>query len=146
MPGAFPDVMESENLVVDEAFNEVEETPSNEDPSDKRAAADCPAPPRRSSPEDPYSHGHCDPGTCMEEAVREGIVLETAHRGRRVVIFAAQEVVPLEDLMEDNPVHEPTQTNADQDSWCARTRRLLATGIAPPARCLGRHHGSRLSP
>src|SRR5215211_1267031 len=145
MPGAFPDVMEAEDLVVEEAFDEVEETPSDEDPSDKRAAADCPAPLRRSSPEDPYSQGHCDPGSSVEEAVREGVVLETGDRGRRVVIFAAQEVVPLEDLMEDDPVDEPTQTNADQDSWRAGTRRLLAVDSAP-ARCLGRRHGSRLSP
>jgi hypothetical protein len=40
-------------------------------------------------------------------------------------------VMPLEDLMEDNAVHEPAETDPDQDSWRSRTARGLFLRKAP---------------
>jgi hypothetical protein len=118
-------VVQPENLMVDETLNEVEDAPADEHPSEKRLTADCPPPPRRPLPEKQDAHRDRDPGGGMEESIGERVVFQPSDGGLRVIRFAAQQVVPLEDLMEDNAVHEPPETDPDQNSWRSRTARRL---------------------
>jgi hypothetical protein len=121
MTCALPHMVQAENLMVNETLNEVEEAPADEHPSEKRLTADCPPPLRRPSPEKQDADGDRHPGGGMEESIGERVVLQPSDGGLRVIPFAAQQVVPLEDLMEDNAVHEPAETDPDQDSWRSRT-------------------------
>jgi hypothetical protein len=125
------DVVQAEDLMVNEALDEVEEAPADEHPSEKRPTADCPPPVRRSSPEKPDADGDRYPRGGMEESIGERVVLQAPNRGLRVIPFAAQQVVPLEDLVEDDAVHEPPKTDPDQDSWRSRTACCLFLRKAP---------------
>src|SRR5829696_4439265 len=131
MTYTFADVMQAENLMVNETLDEVERAPADEHPSEKRLAADRPPPVRRPSPEKQDAGGDRHPRDGMEEPIGERVVLQAPDGGRRVFPFAAQQVVPLEDLMEDNAVHEPPETDPDQDCWRSRTACGLFLRKAP---------------
>ena len=49
-----------------------------------------------------------------KKAVGQGVHLETGLGGHGVVVHAADHVVPLEDLVQDDAVHEASQTQAVQ--------------------------------
>lgn len=61
----------------------------------------------------------------MEEAVGEGVVLEAADGGRRAAALGGEDVVPLEDLVEDDPVDEAAEPDPQQEG--RQERRLVAT-------------------
>jgi hypothetical protein len=140
MTCALAHMVQAENLMVDETLDEVEEAPADEHPSEKRLTADCPPPVRRSSPEEADADGDRYPRGGMEESIGERVVLQAPDRRLRVSSFAAQQVVPLEDLVEDDAVHEPPETDPDQDSWRSRTTSGLFLHKAP--RYLPFGHGS----
>src|SRR5829696_1814190 len=76
--------------------------------------------PSRAPPEGGDPDGDGDPGERMEEAVRKRVRLEARHRRGRVAALAAQHVVPLEDLVEDDAVDEPAEPDAEEDAGRAR--------------------------
>ena len=63
----------------------------------------------------------------MEEAVPEGVELEAGHAGQRLDV--RQHVVPLQDLVEHDPVEEAAYAQAEYDG---------APNDAPPATVLPR--------
>lgn len=131
MTGTLADVVQAKNLMVNETLDEVEEAPADEHPSEKRLTADCPPPFRRPSPKKQDANGDRDPGGGMEEAIGERVDLQASDSGLWVLPFAAQQVVPLEDLVEDNAVHKPPETDPDQDSWRSRTACWLSFRKGP---------------
>ena len=67
----------------------------------------------------------------MKQAVGQRVVLQTPDGGIGVIALAAQQVVPLEDLVEDDAVHEPAEADPNQDSWRSRTAYCLLLRKAP---------------
>jgi hypothetical protein len=57
----------------------------------------------------------------MEEPVGQGVGLEPGHRVRRVVDGGREHVVPLQDLVEDDAVHEPAEAHSQQHARDERT-------------------------
>jgi hypothetical protein len=73
---------------------------------------------------------HEDPGGDVEQPVRERVVLEGADRCRRAATLAGQHVVPLEDLVEEDAVHETTETDAHEEG--GEQGRIDPIGHAQP--------------
>ena len=116
-------VVDAEDLVVDNPFHEVEDTPANE----QQAKV---APPRRREAATlPSVHG-CQradqqkyPGRGVEEPVGECVVLESLHGvHREIAALIRKQVVPLKNLMEHDAVDEPSKTDSHQE---CRYRRGL---------------------
>ena len=63
----------------------------------------------------------------MEEAVGESVVLQATDRGRRAAALVGEDVVPLEDLVEDDPVDEATEADPQQEG--RQERRAVATAV-----------------
>jgi hypothetical protein len=87
-------MVESEDVVIYEAFDEIEEAPPEECPTKEGSSAARPSPLSRPSPKQPNPDDYTNPGTGVEEAIGKGVVLE--------------------DLVEEDPVHEPSEADADQ--------------------------------
>jgi hypothetical protein len=103
--------MNAENVVVNNAFNDVERAEP-----DKHRANEKPASPEkmaavRGAPEDKQSGDDEEIRGAMEDAVPPRIqfeILNCVHR-----IPAAQHVVPLKQLVENNPVEKPAEAEAE---------------------------------
>jgi hypothetical protein len=108
-------VMDAEKVVIDQSLNNVEEAPADEHPAEELASVSRPAPVAGPAPEKPDPCRHRHPGRCVEETVPERVRFEPSNRGDRVAICAAQHVMPLQDLMKDDPVDEATQPDAEQN-------------------------------
>src|SRR4051812_17285925 len=111
--GTRSNVMQVQELMVDQAFDGVEEAPADEHAADERgrAAFLVPRPVRRHQNE--HADDRDDPGGRMEDAVTERVqlqVLDGIGRHR-----SADHVVPLEDLMQDDAVEESTEPDAQED-------------------------------
>src|SRR5512132_1115129 len=74
---AFADVVDREDLVIHDPFNEVEQAPADQQPPATGPAADSPSPVRGAPPENPDAAGDCDPSGRMEKAVPERIRLQS---------------------------------------------------------------------
>jgi hypothetical protein len=55
----------------------------------------------------------------VEQPIRERVVLQPSNRGFRVIAHATEHVMPLEDLVENDAVHEAPEADPDKDSWCS---------------------------
>jgi hypothetical protein len=64
----------------------------------------------------------------MEEPVGEGVVLKADNAGRRTATFGCEHVVPLENLVEGDAVHEAAEADAQHDAW---QKRRWASPHAP---------------
>jgi hypothetical protein len=118
----FADMVEAENLVVDKTLAYVEQPPSEKYPAKEGAATDRPAPIGGPPPQNPQADDDGDPCSGVEETIRERVVLKSCHGRLGVVALAAEQVVPLKDLVEDDAVHKAAESDAEQDSGCARPR------------------------
>ena len=114
-------MVDAEDVVIDDPFDEVEEAPADEHPADERAPADRPAPVRGAPPENPDAYSDSNPGGSVKEAVKECVGLEPCDGGGRVVALVGEHVVPLKDLVKDDAVHESAQADAQKDSGGARS-------------------------
>lgn len=76
-------------------------------------------------PEDPDADSDGDPGGCVEQAVPERVRLQSGNSRVRIVALTRQHVVPLEDLVEHDPIDEAAETDAEQYSWGARAQGRL---------------------
>ena len=110
-----PHVVDTEQLVVDQAFDDVEDSPAGEHHPDVGAPWW-----RQLSPL-PRSNGQTqrrhddDPGRKVKEPVRQGVRLESLHRIAGVGIGAGEYVVPLKDLVEDDPIDKASETETHQE-------------------------------
>src|SRR5687768_620193 len=124
--------MDAEQVVIDGAFDQVEQAPTDQEEPDEGPDR----PERGRSPTRPPEEGQPgggeDVGDCVEEPVGEGLDLRAPNRGRRPAIGAAQQAVPLEDLVEDDAVEEAAESHAQQQRSAARVA-LGASGRATSA-------------
>ena len=111
-------MVDPEELVVDEALDDVEGAPAREQRADMYA-------PRRSEPALlPGTHRHDhrrrdeDPCAEMEEAVGERVHFQVCHGVGRSI--TGEHVMPLEDLVEDDAVQEPAESEAHDEAGRAR--------------------------
>ena len=108
------DVVEAEDVVIDDAFNEVKRSPPDQE------AADVSAPRWREFTPLPGSRGSdragqdCDPSGHMKEPVREGVVLQTTDGVSRTAPLIREQVVPLEDLVKEDAVDESAEADAHE--------------------------------
>ena len=118
IPGHFvcsvADMVKPEKVVVHEALDEIENAPSNEHPPNQGSAAHRLVRRLAASPKQPQSEGDREPRRRVEEPVGKRVRLEPSHRCRRIAPFARQQVMPLQDLVENDPVHEAAQAHAQQ--------------------------------
>src|SRR5215207_11662967 len=124
VPG-LANVVNPKDVMVDQTLNEVEEAPADEQPTHECTTTDRPAPIGCASPEDPEADQHCAPCRGVEQAIPKHVGLQAGDSRFRVAAFAAEHVVPLEDLVEDDPVYEAAEADADQDSGGAGARDRL---------------------
>jgi hypothetical protein len=103
-------------------------------------------------------HRDSDQHPCgeVEESVRERVGLQTGHGAARVLAGVGEHVMPLQDLVQDDPVDEPPEADADEERRApsgscecstrpadsSRIRAQTPTRIASP--CGGSTHSSRL--
>jgi hypothetical protein len=52
----------------------------------------------------------------VEEPVPECVRFQPRHSRWRIVAFAGEHVVPLEDLVEDDSIHETAEADAEKES------------------------------
>src|SRR5215212_1849158 len=103
-------VVDAENLVVDDPFDEVEGAPADDDPARESVPRFGPAPRALvAPPEQPDAASDSEPGEGVEETVGNRVLLQVVHACRREPGASGQHVVPLEDLVEHDAVHEPAE-------------------------------------
>jgi len=84
------DMMEPEKVVVHEALDDVENTPSNERPPNKDSAAHWLVRRLAASPEQPQTEGDREPRRRVEEPIGKRVRLEASNCGRRIASFARE--------------------------------------------------------
>ncbi len=121
-----PDVVDPEQLVIDRSLGEVESAPADQHEADQRA--DAVGDPPAGSPQEHEPDRHEQPGRGVEEAVREGVRLEPGDGGLGIALGAREHVVPLQDLVQHDAVHEAAEAYAQEDPGCRErpSRRHVA--------------------
>lgn len=93
---------------------------------------------------------HREPGRAVKQSVPQRVRLQTGDCRDRIVTVVAEHVVPLQDLVQDDPVHKSSEPDPEQDPGGARTsnrfvRVLLPARVGAPCRVVGRcSHGRGL--
>lgn len=111
--GVLADVVEREDVVVDGALDEVEGPPTHQQETRQRLAGPRYVRITARMPREPEAGGVGDVGHGVEEAVLEGVGLEAGDGGGRMAALAGEQVVPLEDLVEDDAVEEAANGDAE---------------------------------
>ena len=106
--------------MVDQPLDEIEDTPARErhadlDPPGRRQLAPLP---RAQHGRD--AAGHEEPGREVEEAVRERVRLEACDGVGGLAARARQQVVPLEDLVQHDPVDEAAEAESHDERGGSR--------------------------
>ena len=78
----------------------------------------------RVAPQDVEPQPRKDVSAGMEEAVPKRVDLQVLNTVRRVA-RACQHMMPLKDLVQDNTINEPTQTQSEQDASGNRKAAIL---------------------
>jgi hypothetical protein len=107
--------MDPEQLVVDQSLDEIEDAPPGQHHPEVSA------PGRRQLPSPPRPHrqerarGGEEPGRQVEEPVGERVRLEAGDRIAGMVPRVGEQVMPLKDLVENDPVDEPAEAQAQDE-------------------------------
>ena len=113
------DVMEAEQLMIDQAFEKIEETPAAEHrPAQSFAGHWC----RRraaGAKKKPEANDRERPDGEVEKSVLGDLPLESRDRIRRARFGGADQVVPAENLVEHNAVEEAAQAEAEVETRAA---------------------------
>jgi len=117
-------VVDREDVVVDDALDEVEQAPAHQHPSPQRAR--CPHPAARARDpgvEHAEAREHREPRDGVEQAVPQRVHLQAVDGGRRELPDrdvggggAREHVVPLEDLVQQDAVDEAAHADAQQQT------------------------------
>jgi hypothetical protein len=102
-------VMDAEELVVDQTLDEIEGAPPRQQHSEVNAPRRGQLPSLPGPHRQQHATGDEEPGRQVEEPVGEGVRLEAGDRTARMVTRIREQVMPLQDLMENDAVDEPTQ-------------------------------------
>jgi hypothetical protein len=122
-------VVDPQQVVVHQALDQVEQSPTGEHQAPERTGRPH-RPPRavRTRGEKADAGEDAQPGEDMEEPVPEGVGLQPAHRVGRVVrhsepvgVRSREHVVPLQHLVQEYAVQEPAETHAEKQAG----RRML---------------------
>ena len=94
--------------------------------------------------------GDRDPGGEMEQPIPERVRLQPGDRRRGVAALAGEHVMPLQDLVEHDPVDEPTEAEAEQDPRRAGPGERFAGVVICVPGCstwvrAGRHAGREVT-
>jgi len=140
------DVVDAEQLMVDEAFDEVKYTPPGEDQSSGTFPCG-PMPAGEGAPQQEHSDESHDPGGEVEQPIPQRVVFQRSNGGRReggVFAVVGAHVVPLEDLVQHDAVDETAESQAEQDPRGRYLRALPAgtTSMARPRGRVGLHVGT----
>jgi hypothetical protein len=119
-PQVVSDVMDAKDLVIDQPFDNVEDSP----PGDDQPEVETPV---GSEPSLPPS-ADCGDGTCqdqepssdVEESIGQCVHLEPGDRLHR--LFVTDHVVPLQDLVQDDAIDEAPEAEAIEQSLQFRRR------------------------
>ena len=141
--------MDPQDVVVDDALDEVEEPPPRQDPAPEHTGGPGPAVVVRDPRvEDPQPGQDAEPGEGVEQAVPQRVHLQPVHRGGRVVADgdvgrrrAGQHVVPLQHLVQEDPVDEAAEAHTEEDAGQGDAPRLRRSGRE---RVAGRCHATTL--
>ena len=112
---AFVDVVKAEEVMVNDAFDEVEDAPAREHPAEERASR-VDGPVSQRVPEHPQADDGEKPGGGVEEAVRAHVGFHAFQSGCGPAVRAGEHVVPLNDLVENDAVHESSEADSEQDA------------------------------
>ena len=108
-------VVDPQQLVVEEALDDVKESPPKQkEPTTERhegAASTAPVPHGGD-----HARDHQQPRAGVEHAVGNGVQLQTIDRVDGVAGYIADQMMPLEDLMQDDAIDETPQAQAEQES------------------------------
>jgi hypothetical protein len=103
-------VMDSEELMIDQTLDEIEESPATEHRAEQHATGPHRIGATSGAEEQTDADGSHGPGYRMEEAVPDHVVL---HRNERRGRDAAREhVVPLQDLVEEDSIEKAAEADA----------------------------------
>jgi hypothetical protein len=106
--------MDAEDLVVDQALDEVEAAPAGEHQSDVGTVGRGDLTVMPGTEHQPRADGHADPRRDVKEAVRERVRFEPGDRRHRMVAGAREQVMPLQELVQDDPVEESAQPDPEE--------------------------------
>src|SRR5215211_4917069 len=88
--GAFANMVDREDVMIDHALNEIENAPPDDHPANEGTSADGRATVGCASPEDVDAYGDGDPCGSVEEAVPKHVGLQTRYGRFGVAAFAGE--------------------------------------------------------
>jgi hypothetical protein len=107
-------VVETQHLVIHQTLDQVEEAPAQQHLSGERPGGTGQGAREAGTPELDDAGQRDRPGQGVEETVPAHVELHRGERGRRA--HGREHVVPLKDLVEDDAVGKPAQTNAEEQA------------------------------
>jgi hypothetical protein len=119
-------MVDLEDVVIHDPFDEIEDPPAGENPTEERSPIVTDVVTSDGVPEHEKPGNDEQPRRAVEETIGERIRLETLDCGSGMVTRAGQQVMPLEDLMKNDTVDETTEPCSQYDP-----RRRQATSSIP---------------
>ena len=113
-------MVDAKNLMVDDAFDQIEDAPPDNQHSDMAAPRRGQLPILPCDERDEHANHNNHPRQDVEKAVRNCVLLETRHGVHREIPLVGEQMVPLQNLMQDNSVHEAAESHAQQQTWSLR--------------------------
>lgn len=110
----FVDVVEAENLMIDNAFDQVECSEADEHCRDEVGRRPAEMAEATGPPKDEETGEHEDVGTRMEDAVPEGVQFKVLDRCDRVP--GTEHMMPLQKLVKNNAVEEASESEAQEQA------------------------------
>ena len=118
MPIRFRDVVDVQDVMVDDAFDQIEQAPAQCQGTDEGFGGEWHIPTPHRLPQQRQAEGRHDPGEGVEQAIPEHVDLGVC-QGRLGIdadlgIAGGQHVVDLEHLVKNDAVHEATHADAQE--------------------------------
>jgi hypothetical protein len=130
--GACPDVMKSKDVVIDHAFDDVEEAPTFERESEELPPGPGEVVVAGSAPQEDGRGNEGEDRGQVEQSVGKRVEFEAANGRHWTAGFARQHVVPLKDLVENHAIEQSSEANPEEHS---RRRDREASVSARGRRC-----------
>jgi hypothetical protein len=110
------DVVQLQQVVIDDPFDDVEESPTEQEQTDKGPGRPrCRRAAERRPNEEESGDGE-DPGRRVKQTIAQCVRLKSRDGRRRVVIDMANHVMPLQNLVQDDPIEESPEPEAKKDT------------------------------
>lgn len=109
-----PHVMDSEHMVVDQAFDEVEEAPAGEHRAPERPASPGLTGKTRDAKQQTDAGSGQEPGRQVKEPILRHLRFQCSHRLDLTRFRGAHQMVPAEDLVQHDAVKETAEPKPEQ--------------------------------